>query len=115
MTNEQKLKHIIEKCIEANPDIVINKNAQLIKFDHTVEYFKQTRPIRLADVLMALNDKYEEVNFEEYKFHSPIEIWLDWSKTLVGLWNLKDNVLEKQLQSTQDFIYEALSKVKMKI
>jgi hypothetical protein len=50
---EQNERHILEAVraavIKAVPEIVVNEHAQLIKFDHSVEYFKQTRPIRLAD------------------------------------------------------------------
>lgn len=53
---EQQEKEIREACIKAQPNIVVNANAQLIKFDHSVEYFTEYRPIRLADVLLAIHD-----------------------------------------------------------
>ena len=55
-----KLKQLREKIIEANPEIIINKNAQLIKFDHSVVYFEQKRPITFEDVLIALKEKGRE-------------------------------------------------------
>jgi hypothetical protein len=43
-----------EACASVQPDILVNEHAQLIKFEGKVEYFKQYRPIRLADVLLAI-------------------------------------------------------------
>jgi hypothetical protein len=58
---EQNERHILEAVcaavIKAVPEIVVNEHAQLIKFDHSVEYFKQTRPIRLAETTKAPPDE----------------------------------------------------------
>ena len=56
-TREEKIKEIIQACIKVNPKIVTNKNAQLIKYDRTIEYFEEKRPTRLADVLAAMGQR----------------------------------------------------------
>lgn len=55
MNRDKQLEAIRAACIKANPQIVVNKHAQLIKLDHTVEYFEECRPVRLADVLLAIH------------------------------------------------------------
>jgi len=51
---KKQIEYIRNKCVEANPSICVNENAQLIKFDHSVEYFKQYRPLQLSDILLAI-------------------------------------------------------------
>ena len=61
-----KLEKVKNKIIELVPDIIVNKNAQLIKFDHSVEYFEQRRPITLEDVLRAIGGEQIDGIFLPY-------------------------------------------------
>lgn len=106
-----KLELIKQKCIEANPEIVINENAQLIKFDHSVEYFVQTRPITLADVLMAIDKKIineRGVRHTQYMINTQGQLaeYGILGKILMS-WNLKEP-LENQSEDTINFLYELL-------
>ena len=48
-----KLKQIISKIQEVVPSMLVNENAQIIHFDHSVEYFKQYRQPELQDLLLS--------------------------------------------------------------
>ncbi len=95
---------IREKCVEANPGIVINEHAQLHRFGGTVEYFKQMREIRLADVLYLIEQIYTRHD---------IVTEVDYYNTfgdIIARWNLlKDNVND-QSDECIELIFNLLSK-----
>lgn len=53
------MDNVKAKLIELVPDIVVNPHAQLIGHDRKVTYFKECRPITLADVLRAIEEQQE--------------------------------------------------------
>ena len=104
MTNlkEEQLRELREKIIEKVPDIVTNKNAQIIHLDHSVEYFVECRPITLADVLIALGGfDYEwGINGEFLEFwYSQDNITSD----VVMSWDLTKS-LNEQSEETIKFL-----------
>ena len=58
--NKEKYQKLTDKIIEAVPEIITNKHAQIIHLDHTVESFVQIRPITLEDVLVTIETKLNE-------------------------------------------------------
>lgn len=56
--NKTKYNQLREEIILAVPEIVINENAQLIKFNGKVKYFRQYRPISLEDCLIDIEKKH---------------------------------------------------------
>ncbi|MEK7140730.1 MAG: hypothetical protein AAB815_03015 [Patescibacteria group bacterium] len=107
MNREQKLQFIKEKTIEANPEIVINKHAQLIHQDHSVEYFEQTRPIRLADILLVISKKHfpkaEHIFLKEIAEIELNEFW-EKIKDVIRRWDLLHDSLSEQSEETIDFL-----------
>ncbi len=107
------LQIVRKACIEANPEIVVNENAQLIHQDHTVEYFVQTRPIRLADVLLAIElkdkkDEYgNELTLEITHFGMFVGSVYNWEDEPV-FWQLKNDTLESQSPETLSFLASLL-------
>ena len=72
------LNQLQEKIIKVIPEIIVNKNAQIIHQDHSVEYFEQKRPITLEDVLIAIKDTYKNSDY----------IYLDYIQTTMIGWQL---------------------------
>lgn len=85
-----------ERLIELVPDIVVNKHAQLIKHDRTVEHFVQCRDITLADVLRAMEP------IPGTRLDTAGGYW-EQRHNLLALWNLA-LPFHLQPQDTQDFI-----------
>lgn len=52
MAKKQQLEKIIR---DACPDLCVNKHAQLIHLDHTVEYFEEWGQPGLQELLRAIN------------------------------------------------------------
>ena len=101
MTRDKQLIGIREVCIKVNPGL---KPASAPKNDsqaHTV------RPIRLADVLLAMKTKYVD---KGYIFGVPA--WIKHGGELLFgsyLWNLREDSLDKQSDETIDFIFNLLT------
>lgn len=109
---KEKKEALRLKIIEANPRIIINKNAQLIKFDHSVEYFEQTRPIELADVLIALKSGCKEKYSEDFNGDTIYEGQIEYERKALGLirqWDLTKPYSE-QSDETLLFLYNLLVK-----
>lgn len=113
-----KLQFIREKCIEANPEIVeLEFGCEVKEKDSGEQFFIADRddmdlmpdayeiigrPIRLADVLLAIPFKANMGIYADGTF-------IKRSAGDTGYeWNLKDNNLEKQSKKTIDFIYNIL-------
>lgn len=112
MLDPQKLQAIREKCVEANPEIVAET---WVKPHEDVSLFQQFnagdgklyRPIRLADVLLAM-DRQGDPNYC---------VTLDgdiWSVKAWGYehkyctWNLRQDFLDSQSPECIDFLYSLL-------
>jgi len=107
----EKLEAIRQACIKANPEIVVNKHAQLIKFDHSVEYFEQCRPIRLVDVLLAGVTGMEYAVSEDghfLKLSGVTETGLNTYEGIGIYWNLRTDDLIKQSEECIGFLYDIL-------
>jgi len=102
MKNYNKLKKVIQLV---NPGIVINKNAQLIKFNGEVEYFEQCRPIRLADILLTLFIEYPKQKTEKWEISKAYE---DLLINPYYRWNLKDDNLDNQRKEIKKFLIDLL-------
>jgi len=107
----EKLELIRQKCIEANPEILetlsLSENAEII---HTRTI---SRPIRLADVLLAIREKdvvisafqsdegacFGKVVDGNTNYDDRFEV--DWS---LAFWNLRKDDLNEQSQETISFI-----------
>ena len=141
MDIQEKIKYIRERCIEANPEIVELKFGCRIKIteinytDTVVAHLQSERelktyysyrvlvddiekiigrPIRLADVLLAIEKRQGEA---EYIVTADGHFLQNLSVSEVGFytyeatkfyWNLKDNNLENQSEECKNFIYELL-------
>lgn len=115
-----KLKLIREKCIAANPEIVETPKSNLVvvallgiiesnirdtgqahlaemKLGELLEILG--RPIRLADVLLAIKTQWEK--------RDPDAMYHDIIKT-VSIWRLSTDDLEKQSEETINFLAELL-------
>lgn len=90
------LQKIRAKCIEVNPEIVVWSPIVADKKR------KAPRPIRLADVLLAMKNVSLEVS------------WFEGDDSLMRLdganvrWNLREDDLEKQSEETIKFIGSVL-------
>ena len=96
MENYDKLKRVIQ---EANPK-------KIWEFPHIGE--KTRQPIRLADVLMAMNK-----NKSSEETTHLISIWgriMDTHFNTKGYWDLKDNNLDNQSEETKQFLINLLVK-----
>ena len=51
MTTKDKVENRIRDLL---PELIKNEHAQMIKFDHSVEYFVEYYPIHLEHILMAI-------------------------------------------------------------
>lgn len=122
--NTTKLKLIREKCIEANPQIedrlFCDKYQTFSPKDFCDECLRLVAPIRLADVLLALQNTVKDVD-------EPIitvaqsggfvaldvatETWefaRSEDKDEIVEWNLHADDLEKQSEQTVEFLYNLL-------
>lgn len=110
MTLQEAKTIVREACIKANPEIIINKNAQLIGFDHKVTYFEQSRPIRLADVLLAILNGSNAITPIELNGDKTVTLYAD-NPEIVGEdenhwcdWNLLKDDLSQQSEATMVFL-----------
>ena len=120
MTKEQKIEEIRKKAILVNPEIVElkfgceikydNKNVRLVRQGFTGNWLLETglsvdisdykiigRPIRLADVLLAIMRKSD--------YNNPTR---NETFDLIRLWNCADDNLENQSEEMITFIHELL-------
>lgn len=122
-----KLKHIREKCIEANPEIKKRryKTQELLLYmfeqlEHDIgvsipsveDHQKQAKeyaihPIRLADVLLAIGDILDETQTYKEKMGDYFVVGHD-EKDEQLKWNLKDDNLDNQSPETLEFIANLL-------
>jgi hypothetical protein len=111
-----KLQVIREKCIEANPEIKSDlmecPECRLAVFWDGSRVLKQ-RPIRLADVLLAIGNMLIVVDAEGNFYR--LKMMLNWKVPRItkdshlGKWNLRADDLSQQSPETVDFIYSLLS------
>jgi hypothetical protein len=135
-----KLDTIRRKCIEANPEIVELRFGCKLRHDsgdmYTVvrkergDWIKTLelgdddsvmlkfceilgRPIRLADVLLAMRVEHSEYSvssagyFEEWSLNQPPDVF-HLTANSSARWNLVEDDLTKQSEQTIDFLYELL-------
>lgn len=91
-----KLETIREKCVAANLD----------EFE-----FGIPRPIRLADVLLAIGDiglASMNIAAPNIDYGKASFIWEPFSSGKHFIWNLREDDLSKQSEETIDFLYELL-------
>jgi hypothetical protein len=95
MTHQEKLEAIRQKCLEEMP---CTKHPKAVECTCDLP----SRPIRLADVLLAMNigefTTTDEIEKESSEVH-----------TLVLLWNLREDDLTKQSPETIDFLTDLLT------
>lgn len=106
---KKQLKEIMAECIRVNPSIVVNAHAQLIKFDRTVEYFEEKRPIRLADILKTMQNKTTSpigVDINGYFMDCDNDMRRFWSRD--ESWNLAEDDVREQTPETIAFIHSAI-------
>lgn len=99
-----KLKQTTEKIRKQVPEICINENAQLIKFDHSVEYFKQYREITFEDLLIYM------CQLDKWSFSITFKgncAWIDDGKKNNLLWRL-NKTLSQQSIETIEYIYDLI-------
>lgn len=102
MTN---LEIIRAACIKANPKIIVNQHAQLIGWDHKVTYFEEKRPIRLADVLLAIGGESDtEQSQWRYLGNLSKVCGFGWNVA----WNLRNDDLSQQSPETLRFLANLL-------
>jgi len=78
---------------------------ELVKDMHSLEIFG--RPIRLADVLLAIGCNSYTVPKDRFRDGNSLYSG-DWNANGQIMWNLRADDLEKQSQETVDFLYELL-------
>ena len=116
---QDKIKKIRDACIAANPEIIeLDPHPDALGgFDPSWE----PRPIRLADVLLAVRqwdlDKEKEFK-EKYKGHPPVKYskYYQFMQSITAhgmdgeefFWNLKDDNLENQSEECVDLIHGLL-------
>jgi hypothetical protein len=106
MTIEEKIQAIRQMCIEANPEILTKHlNCQNCFRLHgfcrcVVSAFITDRPIRLADVLLAMSDPRLIITSHkgEFRFEGQESAY----------WNLREDDLTKQSPDTLDFLFTLL-------
>lgn len=122
MTHQQKLEAIRKACVAANPSITIEQTAlervSEICFELTLgeedglsTMPDTNRPIRLADVLLALNQKSET---HWYWSVNTTGAWFDGRQSVTHIlceWDLRNDDLSKQSEETVDFIHGLLEGV----
>lgn len=108
LTHQQKKEAVRAVIVAAVPDVVVNKHAQLIHFDHTVSYFTEYRPITLEDVLRTIKEKsMNVVGLADDKY-----AWME-SKQFkaMKMWTL-GQPLDFQPSEVVDFLYDVLCEQK---
>lgn len=105
MTPYQKQKVISDACIAANPSI---KESEYCECGHQMYYqgIEKGRPIRLADVLLAIGRRGDRWNIGGDGCFNHLDQFNNWQK--VAQWNLKSDTLSAQSPETIDFLYELL-------
>ena len=107
-----KIEKIREKYIEANPEIEKEKEIDNVNINNPegdpmedFSAYKYDRPIRLADVLLAISVKDPKIHYGITDDGQFINIFDDSS---FPWWDLKNDNLESQSKETIDFIHELL-------
>lgn len=105
MTHQEKLEAIRKKCIEIiEGDIEFDKNLSLAGAERMIiQYF---RPIRLADVLLAI-EKVDD--FGRIVLHQTFGEVLFIARNRECAWNLRADDLTKQSESCINFLYSLLT------
>lgn len=99
------LQYIKDKVREVCPEIIKNEHAQIIHYDHSVEYFEEWKPIGLAEILRTLDDSTIVIEAKTGQFGEETP-----EGVLVGgfpIWNL-EKTLDEQDTQTVEFIASIL-------
>ena len=103
---ETKLKLIREACIKANPPThKVSDGTKYTVGKSIVDYDKI--PIRLADVLVALDQKYPGQFAVVTETEKGMVVKKEFMEIL-RFWEWKDNNLENQSEECINFLYELL-------
>lgn len=102
MTNEQKLESIRQACIKANPDVYSPTG---------LEPLLEGRPIRLADVLLAIGNMLTIVDCDGNFYQMKMKLSDKEPKfeKHLGKWNLRIDDLTQQSEAFIDFLHSLLS------
>jgi hypothetical protein len=95
---------IRQKCIEANPDIEKAQEVPCYCHNDPKCINAPKRPIRLADVLLAIGQKYGDHVLE----FSGVETCSLEAARSVRKWNLREDDLTKQSPETLEFLASLL-------
>lgn len=85
-----------------------NEIIKAFKIEYNPDAIILGRKIGLADVLITVQDRVEEVDVEEYQCNSPRELWLMWSEKVLAAWCFENDDLQKQSEATISFLYDLL-------
>lgn len=108
MNYQQKLEAVRQACIKANPEIFVEGcESGITPCDcHWHKNYppngNKYRPIRLADVLLAMDTKLETPFFETVNA---------WETFLFIRWDLSKDSLNEQSAETISFLYELLNRI----
>lgn len=116
MTHTERLGAVRQKCIEANPTIVRWGGFDLAKMalgGVPESAPDEVRPIRLADVLLAIGKAMTRGNSYFVDADGGFHEWFAPQGRLdlrtVGRWNLRADDLSQQSEETIDFIASLLA------
>lgn len=105
-----KLQKIREIIIKANPEIVLGEHEHYAGPDSPPEIEVEFRPIRLSDVLLAMDKKGLNYLVDlGGVFVKQIAIGLDKIEWTNYSWNLKEDDLSKQSEETINFLAKVLT------
>lgn len=105
MTHQEKLDHIRQRCIAANPGIKrIVQRDTTGTFRDDVLLEEEERPIRLADVLLAAQERFSVAYTADAELANQQRME-EFTLKLLELWNLRDDNLKSQSEVLVAFLY----------
>lgn len=111
-TREERLAAIRQKCIEANPNITKEGVAVTFTGNVATDAKLVSRPIRLADVLLAIEAEHKFNSNPEPAIAAKIDLVTNVYRQGVLLheryWNLRADDLEQQSDETIAFLHSLL-------
>jgi hypothetical protein len=104
LTPQAKLDAVRAKIVEANPEIVAGKARMILGYGRNLQpEVSVARPIRLADVLIALDTKSDEVYVG-----MDMQGWFSIAWRRQAQWNLRRDSLDDQSPETMYFLFSLL-------
>lgn len=111
MTHQEKIEAIRKACAKANPEIIVEGCESGISpcacwwHKNYPPDGNKFRPIRLADVLLAIDDKSSRERYTVDCLGGFKKVGTKW---IICNWNLRKDSLEEQSEETVAFIYDLL-------